>query len=531
MIQEGDMNMYNNTKKIVFAGVMFLLFAAMAFHAPSAEAKKKTPSLSKKSVSLKKGKKVRISIKNASPKQTKWTVSKKGKSIITLASKRKKTVTIKGKKAGSASVTAKITLKGKKRKTLRVKVKVSGKTVTKDPDPGKTDGEGDKTGIIAFPGNIKASLTDAGYVKLQWTGVTDAKFYVLQRRSGTGNWEELKNTAAVACTDRTVAENTQYQYRVKAEYKGMKSSAFSSPVTVRTGQVGDNSSVTTEPDPTPAPTPDLEPEPTEEPETKPYEAKYTYEVEVLNQFTIYENVPVVLYIKTDNPDPNDFDNVYVSFGEDYKGGQLCTFEDIRYLEPEKIKSTDFDKVNGGWIYSLWFSSSGIKNVSIEELDKSGERNVWRKVDSFQIEVQDGEQSLQNYCNNIIKTVSDESYNEDGLGNWSALSGQQKMERLEEYVISHMHYPRLGAETSLGYLPVWIVQENVGAFWETGFADCGAANEMMCVLARTLGYEAYKQNTTLNGGFHIVAMVTIDGEEYKYDATPWQGGYKDYDYIL
>ncbi len=520
MIQEGDMNMYNNTKKIVFAGVMFLLFAAMAFHAPSAEAKKKTPSLSKKSVSLKKGKKVKISIKNASPKQTKWTVSKKGKSIITLASKRKKTVTIKGKKAGSASVTAKITLKGKKRKTLRVKVKVSGKTVTKDPDPGKTDGEGDKTGIIAFPGNIKASLTDAGYVKLQWTGVTDAEFYVLQRRTGTGNWEELKNTAAVACTDRTVAENTQYQYRVKAEYKGMKSSAFSSPVTIQTGQVGDNSSVTTEPDPTPAPTP--EPEPTEEPETKPYEAKYTYEVEVLNQFTIYENVPIVLHVKTNKPErPYFYCDKMTVYRYDY--------EDIQYLDKSE------ERVDEGWICTIQFSKPGKKTVEIQEFDEKdksgGKYGTYKTVDTFQIEVLDGERNLQNHCDNIIKTVSNESYNEDGLGNWSALSGQQKMERLEEYVISHMNYPRQGAETSLGYLPVWIVQENVGAFWETGFADCGAANEMMCVLARTLGYEAYKQNTTLNGGFHIVAMVTIDGEEYKYDATPWQGGYKDYDYIL
>lgn len=529
MIREGDMDMNKNMRKTIVTGIMFLLFAILAFHAPAAQAKKHTPSLSKKNVSLKKGKKIKISIKNASPKKTKWTVSKKGKSIVSLASKKKKTVTIKGKKAGTAAVTAKLTLKNRKKKTLRVKVKVAGKTVTKNPDPGNIDGAGKEPEVSAFPGSIKATLTDAGYVKLQWTWVSDAEFYVLQRRTGTGNWEELKNTSAVACTDKTVAENTQYQYRVKAEYKGMKTTAFSSPVAIRTGKV--NGSVTADPNPTPEPTAKPDPKPTEDPEDKPYEAKYTYEVEVLNRFTIYENVPIALFVKTDNPDPNDFDNVYVSFGEDYKGGQLCTFEDIKYLESEKIKSTDFDKVKGGWIYTLWFSSPGIKNVSIEELDKSGERNIWRKVDTFQIEVQDGEKGLQEHCNNIIKTVSNESYNEDGLGKWSALSGQQKMERLEEYVVSHMNYPRLGAETSLGYLPVWIIQENVGAFWETGFADCGAANEMMCVLARTLGYEAHRLNTTLNGGLHIVAMVTIDGEEYKYDATPWQGGYKDYDYIL
>ena len=52
-------------------------------------------------VVVKKGKKIKISIKNASPKKTKWTVSKKGKSIVSLVSKKKKTVTIQGKKAGT----------------------------------------------------------------------------------------------------------------------------------------------------------------------------------------------------------------------------------------------------------------------------------------------------------------------------------------------------------------------------------------------------------------------------------------------
>lgn len=515
-------------KRNIIVTVIIVLFAALAFHAPAAQAKKKAPSLSKKNVSLKKGKKIKISIKNASPKKTKWTVSKKGKSIVSLVSKKKKTVTIKGKKAGTAAVTAKLTLKNRKKKTLRVKVKVAGKTVTKNPDPGKTDGAGKEPEVSAFPGSIKATLTDAGYVKLQWTWVSDAEFYVLQRKAGTGNWEELKNTSAVACTDKTVAENTQYQYRVKAEYKGMKTTAFSSPVAIRTGKV--NGSVTVDPDPTPGPTtkPDLEP--TEDPEDKPYEAKYTYEMEILNQFNIYKDEYIVLYIKTDNPNPKK--DVFWTESEDFDGnfGALCeTYGDINYVDPNEDKQSECHrKVKGGYIRTVRSFSVGKGTISLKEGISD---NECATVASVQVEVLDREEGLQKYCKNIIKIVSDESYNEDGLGKWSALSGQQKMERLEKYVVSHMHYPRLGAETSLGYLPVWIIQENVGAFWETGFADCGAANEMMCVLAGTLGYEAHRQNTTLNGGLHIVAMVTIDGEEYKYDATPWQGGYKDFDYIL
>lgn len=514
------MDMNKNMSKIIITGIVFLLFTGLAFHAPSAEAKKKIPKFNKKNLKIEKGFKTKVSIKNASPKKVKWIVDKKGKSVITLLAKKKKSVTIKGKKAGSATVTAKITLKGRKKKTLRVKIKVykSGKNITVATKK-----------QTAFPGKVTAFLNASGYVSVKWDKVTDAHAYVIQRKTGSEGWKQVKVTASRTYTDQAVKENTVYSYRVRANCDGM-CTAYSSAAIVRTGKVGDNSSTitypVTEPDQKPVVTPEPDTKPEEQPDPEepkePYKAKYSYEVEILNQFAIYENVPIVLYIKTDKPEQPYFNGDGITvYRYDY--------EDIQYLDREE------EKVEAGWICTIQFSKPGNKIVEIEEFDeadKSGGRyGTYKTVDTFQIKVQDGEKALQEHCNNIIKTVSDESYNEDSLGKWSTLSGQQRMKRLEEYVVSHMHYPRLGAETSLGYLPVWIIQENVGAFWETGFADCGAANEMLCVLARTLGYEASRKNTTLNGGLHIVAMVTIDGEEYKYDATPWQGGYKDYDYIL
>lgn len=505
-----------------------LLFMMMLGVCVQAGAKSKVPQLNKKTVSLKTGQKANVLIENVTPKKAKWSVNKAGKKYISLYGKTKKSVTVKGKKAGTATVTASVTYNKKKIKKLKVKVKVS--KVNTKPDSSVTIVAKKQT---AFPGKVTASLNAAGYVVVKWDKVADAHAYVVQRKTGSGSWQELKVTASKSYTDQAVQENTEYSYRVRANCDGM-CTKYSDAVTIKTGKVRkDEDPDVKDPLVTPSPVPTVPATPKPTPEPTPYQAKYSYEVEVLNQFTIYENVPVVLYVKTDNPDPNNFDDTYVSFsGGSGSGGYCYSYEDVEYLNTEEDKqSTSFRKVKGGFTYTIQFQNSGIKTVKIQELDKSGERNVWRTVDTFQIEVQDGEKALQEHCNNIIKIVSNDSYNEDGLGKWSTLSGQQKMERLEEYVRSHMHYPRLGAETSLGYLPVWIIQENVGAFWETGFADCGAANEMMCVLARTLGYEAHRQNTTLNGGLHIVAMVTIEGVEYKYDATPWQGGYKDWDYIL
>lgn len=527
LTEKGEMDM--KKRKIIITGVVTLLFAALASNTPSAEAKK-APKLSKKNIKIEKGFRTKVSIKNASPKKVKWTVNKAGKSVVTLSSKKKKSVTVKGKKTGSATVTAKITLKGKKKKTLRAKIKVfkPGKNITVETKK-----------QTAFPGKVTAFLDASGYVSVKWDKVAEAHAYVVQRKTGSEGWKQVKVTASRTYTDRAVKENTVYSYRVRANCDGM-CTAYSSASTVKTRKIGsENDTITypvTVPDPKPVVTPEPDSKPEEQPDQEevkePYKAKYSYEVKVLNQFSLYEETPIVLFVKTDNPNPNDFDNVKVSFsgGSDMYGHDY-NYEDLQYQEQKETTTTFFNKVNGGWIYTVQFSSPGVKDVSIRELDKDGENNVWQIVDTFHLEIQDGEKGLQEHCNKIIKKVSNESYNEDGLGKWSTLSGKQKMERLEEYVINHMHYPRLGAETSLGYLPVWIIQENVGAFWETGFADCGAANEMMCVLARTLGYEAHRQDTTMNGGFHIVAMVTIDGEEVKYDATPWQGGYKDWDYLL
>lgn len=512
------MDMDKRVRKTIITGIMLLLFAAMAFHAPTAEAKKKNPSLSKKSVSLKKGKKVRISIKNASPKQTKWTVSKKGKSIITLVSKRKKTVTIKGKKAGSASVTAKITLKGKKRKTLRVKVKVSGKTVTKDPDLGKTDGEGEKTQIIAFPGNIKASLTDAGYVKLQWTWVTDAEFYVLQRRTGTGNWEELKNTAAVACTDRTVAENTQYQYRVKAEYKGMKSSAFSSPVTIRTGQVGDNSSVTTEPDPTPAPTP--EPGSIEEPEI---EAKYQYEIEILNdkKYTLYNKMNILLHIKTNNPNVGSFridcgsgkyvyheEGYYTYEDEFFSVTPIGGYSDIHY------KQKSDNRVEDGFVEAYTWQTSGLKNLVVQE--KVG--NKWVNTGTqYALNLKDYDIALSEWIKNVIKKEAN-----DGM------TAYEKIYCLSNYLIRTFKYPSIINDQDK---MATLTTECCGCFWDTKIMDCVVATNTVGLFADELGldwevesynggyFEAENCGGSYAGASHVNNKIYIEGIGYIFDGCP------------
>lgn len=283
------------------------------------------------------------------------------------------------------------------------------------------------------------------------------------------------------------------------------------------------------------------------PEPTPYQAKYSYEVSVLNQFDIYEDVPIVLYVKTDNPNPNDFDNVYVNIGaykENVLGGPYYEYEDIQYLVQEETNTKEFKKVKGGWVTTCRAEEPGIQTVSIQELEKGeNNNNTWRTVDTFDIEVKDGEQSKKAFCEKVIQAVSDDEWkprwdwveNEKytyGKGlSWDVLSDQQKMQRCTIYIKENMNYPRISGVSAYGYKKALIIQENVGADWDTGFTDCEGAAELLLEIAKILGVEAYTNVSGSYSDIHVNVKAIIDGEEYYYDATPLQGGYKNYDYIL
>lgn len=94
-------------------------------------AKKKTVSLSKKTLQVREKKSKKVKVKNTTGKKikrVKWKVTK-GSSVVKLSKKSKSGVTIKGKKKGTATVQAKIKA-GSKTYTKKVKVSVT-KPVTK----------------------------------------------------------------------------------------------------------------------------------------------------------------------------------------------------------------------------------------------------------------------------------------------------------------------------------------------------------------------------------------------------------------
>lgn len=124
-------------KKEFCKSMSYVLTAALllgvAIPSSPAAAKKTAPKLSAKKISIKVGQKKTIKVKNTS-KKAKWSV-KSGKKVVTLSNKKKKSVVVKGKKAGKATVLAKI---GKKKLTCKVTVttKTDAKTTPTNTDNG-----------------------------------------------------------------------------------------------------------------------------------------------------------------------------------------------------------------------------------------------------------------------------------------------------------------------------------------------------------------------------------------------------------
>lgn len=130
--------------KIVRRIMVLCLALSLAFTAyiPATAAKK--VKLNKKSVSLKVGKTAKLQIKNTK-KKVKWSI-KSGKKYISLQKKKKKSVVIKAKKAGTAKVLAKV---GKKKLVCTVKVKKSSGSADGKSDSKKND---DKKKVTGTPG-------------------------------------------------------------------------------------------------------------------------------------------------------------------------------------------------------------------------------------------------------------------------------------------------------------------------------------------------------------------------------------------
>lgn len=250
-------------------------------------------------------------------------------------------------------------------------------------------------------------------------------------------------------------------------------------------------------------------------------AKYSYELAVMNSKdkNLYNDSKVVIYVKTNNPDPYSFKAdcgtsrlvrkedesgvFYTTEDEFHEIINVNAYDDVRYTGKNNA-------VAGGYLKTYIWDTLGTKNFTIQE--KVGEK--WVPAASMKIQINDVEQAETQWVQSVLAEVTDDTMTKD-----------EKLEKIRGYILKEFKYDRNNSNGSVYLLA------DVGVYWERKYIDCWDATDIMCRFAKELGLES---RWTYAGYLqHYYATVTIDGKDYDYDACPMAetGWTTEWDWVL
>lgn len=534
------------SKGIIKRLLIFFMFCLLAAVQPAglvlpsaggtlivAEASEKKVSLNKKTVSLSVAGKATVQLRNInSKKKIVWSSSNKNVAAVKKGTGGKAAIT--GKKAGTAVITAKyrgkkytvkvtvkspslnkksLSLKAGKKSTLQLKNIVSSKKITwksskpsvvsvKRGSSGKATVTAKKKGtakITAYYNGKKYTCTvsvKAAAPKLNVKSKTllEGKSFNLELQNVSSSVKWTTSNKKVA----SIKKISKYKYKVTAKKAGKATitakagnKKYTCTVTVKAnttdrgnGNNGTASSI----------------------------SNYTYSITVLNRYNLYNSSPVIVYIKTNNPNP---DSLSVNFE---KGGTttciLERYEDVKYYDKAYFEENGtvfvsipiFSKVSGGYLTTVSTESVGSNTLLIRE----GGRTVARKS-LFLNNWKEAEKSW------LKKIIAQETNN--------SMTPEAKMSALASYVQRNFQYtPNKGGK-------VCSLVSKTGIYFESYVADCIGATSIMCKFADLLGL---KSESTYAGYLnHYYATVWIDGKSHIYDASPYgeSGAISKIDYVL
>lgn len=220
--------MHKKAKRAAAKALALVLTLSVAgVAAPDSEAAKK-PKLSAKKVTVSVKKTKKIKIKNVKAKQVKkLTVKSSKKSTASVKKNGKTAFTITGKKAGTATITAKLTIKGKKKATtLKVKATVKGGTVpvpTSTPAvssaPSAAPGTASPAAPSSNPGNVPSAAPSADPTQDPNAGPTAAPNAGVKRVTAKADGI-IDNVTLWGVRDNPYAE-TGYDYTQYGTFSGL----------------------------------------------------------------------------------------------------------------------------------------------------------------------------------------------------------------------------------------------------------------------------------------------------------------------
>ena len=236
-------------------------------------------------------------------------------------------------------------------------------------------------------------------------------------------------------------------------------------------------------------------------------AKYSYELKIMNSKdkNLYNNSKVVIYVKTNNPDPYSFKadcGTSRLVQKEDENGVFYTTEDEFHeiIAPKEYAdvhyTNDYNAVNGGYIFIYQWDTSGTKHFTIQE--KVGEK--WVTAAKMDIELRDKEKAEQEWVQAVLAEVTDDT-----------MTKAEKLEEVQAYILREFKYDRNNDQGEITLL------KDVGVYWERKYIDCWDATNIMCQFAKELGLDG--QWTYAGYKLHYYVTITIDGKDYDYDACP------------
>lgn len=415
----------------------------------------KSPVLSKKSLTITAGKKTVIELKNkAASKKITWKSSKSSVASVKAGSKGKATIT--ARKKGTAKITA--LYRGKK---FTCTVKVSA------PAPKLSV----KSKTLYKGRSFTLELKNASS-SVKWS-TSNKKIAAIKKISKN----KYKVTAKKAGTAKITAKTGGKTYTCKITVKN-KTGSQNAAVNPGSGN------------------------------SQAISQKYTYDLRILNRYTLYSGVPIIVYVKTKDP---AFSAADLQLEKGKKTTVMATYADVRCLgnyEPN-VLYTEY-KVAGGYLVTFETDYAGENTLLIRGGNSWNPQMAAKK----EITVHDFKQAEQAWLKKIIAQETNRS-----------MTADEKMTALANYVRKNFKYtPNYNGAV------VDLVSKK-GAYFENYIADCITATNIMCRFANLLGL---KSQATYAGYLnHYYATVWIGGKAYTYDASPLSetGALSRIDYVL
>ena len=354
-------------------------------------------------------------------------------------------------------------------------------------------------------------------VTVKWKKVKNAKNYKVYNVTTKESWKYWKSVKKNAANEKLYADTTKYKvkssggkykvykkttindYRLLKKTKGTSISfngEYNTKYTIvvrayngkKAGEYSQKKTIT----------------------TKEMLPQYDYELKFLNEPFNYK---MALYVKTDDPTEDFSLKIFDENGNEIKKTSVSC-GNYADLNLSNIRSTGWNKVDGGYLRIIRIGESGMLTFSIQaDVRNQNGKSVTREVFSEQVYVRNYFEDKHKWMQMIIDEVTTET-----------MTKKEKMQAITRYMAdSSMYYKTIKGQPGYVFLaseegvPGWVLAQKEGKYRYNSFDSpylLVAFGEMIGYPMTSL-YPKYDYGTPEWERYHYYAVSDEDGSYYAF----------------